>query len=324
MKKIAIVGLGNIAGRHLRNIKALYPEMQTIAVSSSGRSIDGLIENADKVIDMASLLEERPDYAIICSPATFHARHASHLATLGIPLLIEKPIAADVAMAEQLQELARKSLPLVAVGYCLRFMPSAAVIKQLLEENAIGEIFNVMASVGQYLPDWRKGKDYRSSVSVSKALGGGVLLELSHELDYLQWLLGSLTYKYAELRNTSELALEVEEIADLVLATDKGAICYLHMDFLQKQPQRQCVLIGSQGRIEWNLLENSVYVYRNGKAECLYAEPQWDKNEMYLSMLKDFIEPEPERTSVRSSVSEAVGVVRLIDVIKNNAVWGRS
>ena len=321
-KKIAIIGLGNIAARHLKNIKTLYPDMQTIAVSSSGRKIVEPVENIDKVTTIEGLASENIDYAIVSSPATFHERHLSCLLKFKVPVFIEKPVAADIQGAEKIGEMAKWHNARISIGYCLRFMPALMYVKQCLEQQHIGNVLNVDVSVGQYLPGWRKSKDYKDSVSVSRFLGGGVLLELSHELDYLQWLFGELRYKFAILRNTSELDIEVEEIADLVLEAGKGIVCNVHLDFIQKQPQRHCSFIGSLGRIEWDLIENTIYLYKDGKKECIYAKPDWDRNEMYLDMLSDFILPAEKNNSLRPYLDESIKIVKLIETIKHQAVWG--
>ncbi|MGM7313881.1 hypothetical protein ACOI3P_29990, partial [Acinetobacter baumannii] len=53
----------------------------------------------------------------------------------------------------------------VAVGYCLRYLPSAQKVKQILQEGILGTLYNAFIEIGQYLPDWRPTKDYRETVS---------------------------------------------------------------------------------------------------------------------------------------------------------------
>ena len=144
---------------------------------------------------------------------------------------------------------------------------------------------NVSVCAGQFLPDWRSLKNFKNSVSAKKNLGGGVLLELSHEIDYIQWLLGPVKVHYAKLRSSSELNLEVEEIADAVLVSNTGTICNMHLDFLQKKVTRTCSFIGEKGKLDWDLLTNTITLYTKYETVCLFDKPNWDSNDMYICLL---------------------------------------
>jgi predicted dehydrogenase len=204
----------------------------------------------------------------------------------------------------------------------LRYLPSTILMKELLKQNIIGNVHNVFTNVGQFLPQWRKDKDFKNSVSAQKFLGGGVLLELSHELDYLQWFFGELNYNYSVLRNSLELSLEVEEIADILLTTPSGTLCQVHMDFIQKNPQRKNSFIGSKGRLDWDILNNSITLFKENHIEVIYEDPDWDKNQMYIEMLKDFISSISGMDNKCISLSEASKTVKLIEVIKKSSQWG--
>src|SRR5690606_29956228 len=102
----------------------------------------------------------------------------------------EKPLSDSLESFARAGEVLLENSAKIEVAYNLRFMPSAIRLKELLTEQIVGRIHSVSIEVGQYLPDWRPATDYRKNVSACKKLGGGVLLELSHELDYLTWLFG--------------------------------------------------------------------------------------------------------------------------------------
>jgi len=210
----------------------------------------------------------------------------------------------------------------VGIGYCLRHLPAIKVLKSILEQELVGTIYNISAHVGQFLPEWRIDKDYRSSVSASKKLGGGVLLELSHELDYLQWLVGELYFEFAILRNTLELNLEVEEIADILLRIKEGTICTIHLDFIQKKSRRYCSFIGEKGRIHWDIIGNKVSLFLSGRESIIFNDPLWNTNNMYITMLRDFIGRVEKKDNDNAFLLDAIKTVQLIDEIKLKAVWG--
>jgi predicted dehydrogenase len=320
----AVIGLGSIAGRHRKNVRAVFPGAKIVAMSSSGRAVHGTIEDADVIAsnldDVAAL---KPKWAVVASPASAHAEHAIHLLEEGVAVLIEKPMVVNEHDSALLQAAIDRGAPPVAVAHCLRYMPAASVVKAALEEGCIGTIYNVYASVGQYLPSWRPGIHFRNSVSAQPTLGGGVLLELSHEFDYLQWILGELDVEFCLLRNSRELDLEVEEIADVTLTAIKsGVVCQVHLDFLQIPPQRTCQFIGSHGRLDWNLIDNSVTVRKPDSEAVLFADGGWDKNNMYINMLKDFDNLVCGKPNRCVPAAEAGCTVRTIVAAKRKAVWG--
>ncbi|EGR1560558.1 gfo/Idh/MocA family oxidoreductase [Vibrio alginolyticus] len=316
MKCVAVIGLGNIATRHRKNLKQLFPNSKLVAMSASGRIPQEAVSDCDVVVgEVNELITHEVELAVVASPAPFHAKHALPLIEANIPVLIEKPLSVSVADSELVQQAADKQGTPVAMGYCLRYLSSAIAFKKLLGQQAVGHIYNVNVEVGQYLPDWRPNKDYRSSVSANAELGGGALLELSHELDYVQWLFGSLDVQHAILRSGNELSLDVEDCADIV-AVCQSAVVNIHLDFLQRKPFRKCRVIGSLGTLEWDLIRNEITLASAKGDEVLYSEPDWDKNQMYLNMLTDFISKIGGREHSCIDVAEAKQSVELIQQIR--------
>lgn len=325
MTYIGVIGLGNIAKRHRANLKFLYPDATIVAMSASGREPESFVENADMLVsDMGELLALEPEQVIIASPASLHARHAESLIENGIPVLIEKPLESDFERATKLCRLLENTNSTAIVGYCLRYLPSSKIVKDQLLGGLIGKVLNVSINTGQFLPDWRPSVDYKSTVSAQKRLGGGVLLELSHELDYLSFILNEeLAFCAGILRNSAELNLEVEEIADLLLMSESGVVCQLHMDFHQKRPRRSCTIVGSEGVIEWDLIANSVMLSERERERVIYSDPDWDKNRMYVDMLKEFKNAVlGKKATLAADVPGAANIVKLVEEIKLSAIAG--
>ncbi len=320
MNKVAVIGLGNIATRHRRNLKLLFPNAELTAMSASGRVLSESISDCDVIAaSVDELIQANIELVIVASPAPFHAKHAIPLIEAGIPTLIEKPVTTTVKDAQAIQQAIAQYHTPVSVGYCLRYLPSALKLKALLEENKIGVLYNAHIEIGQYLPDWRPSKDYRDCVSANKNLGGGALFELSHELDYAQWLLGPLKLQHAVLRSSEELELDVEDIADITVSTDTGAIATIHMDFLQRKAHRKCSFVGSKGRIDWDLIQNQLTLITATETSVLYSEPEWDKNQMYIAMIEDFVQMIGQNRHTCTEIAEATNTVRFIDEIKQKA-----
>jgi predicted dehydrogenase len=255
----------------------------------------------------------------VASPAPFHALHSIPLIEAGIPTLIEKPVTTTVDDAKNIERAIELHQTPVSIGYCLRYLPSAQKLKVLLDSGRIGTLYNAHFEIGQYLPDWRPNQNYRDSVSAQKKLGGGALFELSHELDYAQWLLGPLDVKHSILRSSEELALDVEDMADIIAVTETGAVATIHMDFLQRKAHRQCSFVGSEGRIDWDLILNQLTLTTTTEKTVLYSAPKWDKNQMYLAMLEDFLQMIDKKKHTCIQFTDATRTVFLIDKIKQLA-----
>lgn len=320
MERVAVVGLGSIATRHRRNLKQLFPAAKLYAMSASGRIPQESVSDSDNLItSINELIECNVQLVIVASPSTFHVSHAIPLIEARIPVLIEKPVTDKFEDAKALGEVAALYQTPVAVGYCLRYLPSAQKMKKLLASGKLGDLYHTHVEVGQYLPDWRPSKNYRECVSAREDLGGGALLELSHEFDYTQWLLGGLTLEHAILRQTEELGLEVEDSADMLFRTLQSAVVYMHLDFLQRKARRQCRFVGSKGALEWDLIRNEIRFISPQGVQVLYSEPNWDKNQMYTAMVSDFIALIHKQPNQCVSLEEAAQSIAIIEQIKKRS-----
>jgi len=316
VNNVGIIGLGNISDRHRKNVKILYPHAKIYSVSASGRNINvSKITGCDELVDsIGDLVKIKPDFTIVASPSSFHFEHVVHLIREDLSVLIEKPVVTVGNEVEQLLHLSVNSSAHVAVAYCLRFLSSAQFVRQIISGNSLGRLYNVFIEVGQFLPDWRPSKDYRQTVSANAHLGGGALLELSHELDYARWIFGEMKLQYADLRSSDELNLNVEDIADLVFSQRDGTLIQIHLDFLQKAAKRSCTVLAENGRLEWDLIGNSVYLYNKNGAQTLFDGNDWDRNQMYLNMLQSFVMKD---FRYLASVEEAGQIVKMVDGAKS-------
>lgn len=319
MKNVAVIGLGNIAKRHRANLRFIFPDATIYAMSASGRSPDTEISHADKIArSVQELLDAQVELVVVASPAPFHAENAITFIENGIATLIEKPVTTTVDDANKILTAQEKYKAQVGVGYCLRFLPSASVMKESIDSGLIGRPYFCNIEIGQFLPDWRPNSNYLKSVSAQPELGGGALLELSHELDYAAWLLGELKLEHAVLTCSDELGLKVEDTADIMCSTSKNVLAHIHLDFLQKKANRKCRVVGTEGALEWDLIKNQVLLITNDNDETpLYFEPEWDKNKMYIHMMMDFLEGAGHVQSRSASLAESIKTVSLIQKIKS-------
>ena len=319
MRRALVVGSGSIAKRHIRNLRFLYPALEVVCVSSSGREITTAEVGSNSVrASIDQVLEAPLDFAIVASPATFHLKHVVQLAAENVPILVEKPLCQDLTELEELK-LNRLTCKL-GVAYNLRHLPAAQKVKAIIESGSLGSISHVQVECGQYLPDWRPGTDYRKSVSAQKRLGGGALLELSHELDYILWLFGKVSSVVAKVKNTGTLDIDVEDSVSALLKCKAGYLIQLQLDFLQRQPRRMLRVVCESGTLEWNLALNSITFDRGqGDKRVLFSDRSYDKNEMYIEQIRCFVAFIKNEADFGSTIGSAAAVMELVSAIKRSS-----
>lgn len=256
--RVAVLGRGSAALRATQGLQNLIPDLEVVSVASLRP--DGF--EGVHVPSISSLESCGPiDWVFDCSPSSERLRNAEQLAPQEIPTLFEKPLARCLEDGRAILRLYEANQTLIRVGYSLRKLQAYLFLKKLLEEGAVGEILAVEICCGQYLPDWRPGRDYRSTASAQKKLGGGVLLELSHEINYAIGLFGPASSVRGSLKNSGELDIDVEDWAEGKLEMgniENPTAVKLNLDFLRKKKERWCRVSGGKGEIFWDLVQNSV------------------------------------------------------------------
>ena len=322
INNIGIVGLGSIGCRHLRLARELRSDLNIVAVRSrKGKKIE-----EEKLVDsVVYSLEDAIgcgiEAAIIATPAVYHVQQAIELMEKGIHVLIEKPLSHSLDNVNKLLRIAKISKLVGLVGYCLRYDPGALKFNKMLNNQKIGQILNAQVECGSYLPDWRKGMDYRNSVSAKAELGGGVLSELSHELDYIRWFFGDMKSVYANIQNSGTLDINVEDSTDMIFESELGFSVSVHLDFNSRNTRRKCIARCANGDLIWDAVANKViWLPANGSAKLeTYTN---DRDYIYKEQLKHFFDCIENKKLPLVSIHDGVAVLHMIDSIKKSLKIG--
>jgi predicted dehydrogenase len=319
--RILIIGSGSIGRRHLRLARKLFPSA-LIAILKHNISSNNANEANHVFYNLDDSLAFSPQIAVIAGPATFHLSDAIRLAKAGIHLLIEKPLSVNKKGVQDLLDICKKMNVVLLVGYNLRFLDSLRKFKSLLDKKIIGNLWSVRCEVGQYLPYWRPESDYKKSVSASQNLGGGVLLELSHEIDYLCWIFGKVNWVQAILSHQSNLEVDVEDTAHLIIGfvsnnSNKQLIASLNLDFIRHDSVRNCVVIGEFGTLRWDGISETIDLWLADKKvwHVLYSK-KTIPDESYISEWKNFICSIKNHDKPYVSGEEGLEVLRIIDAAR--------
>jgi predicted dehydrogenase len=324
LSRILIVGLGSIGKRHLKIARELYPEIE-IAVF---RHKTGKIcpKGANFVFSNISDAKKfNPDIVVISNPASKHIEVAKVFAQVGAHLFIEKPLSISSEGVLDLLKMCNEKNVKLITGYNLRFSKSLRKFKSLVDQGYIGDIWTIRCEVGHYLPYWRKTDDYTKSVTAKRDLGGGVLLELSHEIDYINWIFGKILWVQGHLSNQSNLKMDVEDSANLIFGLSgkkSGRIitAALNMDCIRRDRTRVCIVIGESGSLKWDGVRNCVESWSNDSKEWeeVYCDIS-SIDETYYSEWADFISAIDNNRDPLVNGEEALKVLNIIEASKKSS-----
>ncbi len=328
LERLLIVGLGSIGTRHARLVRELVPDVQIIVLRH--RSCQDMQDTGINhcVTSMEEALKFHPQAAVIANPASHHLDVALPLAQAGVHLLIEKPISSTTQGVSELIEVCRARGITLMVGCNLRFLSSLQRFRELLEEKRVGRVLSVRAEIGQFLPSWRPDSDYRQTVSAKAALGGGVLLELSHEIDYLRWLFGEVEWVSAIQRKQSALEIDVEDTAHLVMgfAHETGAvpvIAALNMDFIRHDTTRTCTAIGETGSLRWDAVAGTIEFFEpGGNAWQTLFTHQHQRDDSYLAEWRHFLTCIIDGGPPLISGHDGLAVLLIIEAARHSSTTG--
>ncbi len=274
MKKKAIIfGSGSISSRHVRLLRKL--KISKILIFS--KRSNNKLNFTSKISDLVNF---KPDYILVCSE-TF--KHYQHLKIIDKKfrkkhVLVEKPLF-DKPIKINLKNNS------YFVGYNLRFHPVIKFLKKKIKKN---DIFSVSVICNSFLPNWRKNIDYFKSYSSSKTRGGGVLLDLSHEIDYLQWLIGDIDkIEYKKIKKISNLKISSEDNAQ-VIGKIKHINFKLNLTYFSRYQERRIIIDGKNETIVGDLINYNVSIFSNNSFKKINFKKSKDKTyiDQHLAILK--------------------------------------
>ena len=323
IKHIGIVGLGSIGSKHLKLLRKNYPKIE-ITVVRSGKGVKYSEEKlATRIINsIDKLIELNPKAVIISSPASKHVDQALKLANEGIHILIEKPLSISTDGVKKLIKVIEQNKLIAQVGYMFRFDPCATIMKQYIDKNILGKILHVRIDCGSYLPEWRPNQDYKKSVSSSRHLGGGVLLELSHEFDYLTWFFGEISSVYAYLDNSKTLDVNVEDSAELIMISNSGFPISVHLDFNRRNKSRKCTIYGKLGELTWDAISKNISINKVGE-KSIKKNFSFEMNDLYIAQIHHFFDCINNNELPVVTIKDGLNTIKLVEAAKKSNKTGK-
>jgi len=322
--KFLVVGCGSIGQRHLQNLRNLSAG-EIIVYRVKKRELSEIEEKycVRTYTDLDEALDQNPAAVLVTNPTSLHMPIALAAAKRGCHLFIEKPISHSLDGVDELVNIAGEKNLVILVGYNLRFHQSVRLIKDLLDKNRIGNVVSARVQAGQYLPDWHPYEDYREGHSASRSLGGGVILDLSHELDYIRWFLGEVKEVFSFSDKLSHLDIDTEDVAEILLRFHSGAIAEVHLDYVQRSSSRSCQIIGEEGTILLDSNEKNVKLFSIKDKKWQVFPENLDYNQMYVEEMKHFINCIEGKEEPIIDVTEGKKVLEIALAAKESSKTGK-
>ena len=250
-KKVLIIGYGSIGEKHAKILSKLK-SISKILIFTKRKSIKFKSTN-----NLKKIIGFNPDYIFVCSETINHFNHVKFIDKnfKNKVVLIEKPLFhKDIKINFKNNKY--------FIGYNLRFHPVLKFIKNKIKKK---KIFSIRINCSSYLPDWRPKKDYKQVYSSIKKKGGGILLDLSHEIDYLQWLFGKITkIEKAKATKISNLKVNVEDSA-FIVGKIKNIHFNINLNFFSRFKERTIILDAGNFSIKGDLIQNKVEIINDNK-----------------------------------------------------------
>ena len=298
-KKILIIGYGSIGKRHAYILSKKNKFIKNIYILTKQNC-----KPFNRVSDFKKINLINPDYIVISSPTSRHYKELSLLEKKFSKklILVEKPL---FSKNEKLNIKKNK----VFVGYNMRFNPLIQFIKNKIKNK---KIWSINIFCGSYLPNWRKGRDYRFTSSAKKKLGGGVLLDLSHELDYIQWLLGNIRLENVVSKKLSDLKIDTDDFLSISGLTNKNTRIQIDLNYFTRKTTRRIIIDGKNISIDADLIQNKIFINEGGKKN-IFSKKNFHRNYTYQNMHQSLLK---KNFNICCTYKEGKKLMSLIDKIR--------
>jgi len=297
-----IIGCGSIGERHLYNLKKIG--INNLSVFDKNKLQAEKISKKYKIKkfnDIHSSLDSKPTFSIISTFPSSHIELANLCIDANSHLFIEKPISSDMNGVERLLRRSRLKKLKVAIGYNMRFERGLQTVKKKLADYEIGLPLTLSIQWGHNIKFWRPGKNYKDHYVLKK--GGGIVLDDSHEYDYVRWLLDDdVKSVYAQTKKINSIKTKTDSLSAFILKFKKGTIASFMIDYVRPQYERKCQIIGEKGDLKWQLIPQpsswkdynsmaSTYIETRfiHKRKNTHHQFNFKMNTMYSEEIHDFV-----------------------------------
>lgn len=298
--RCAVIGAGNMGRNHIRTYSEI-PEADLVAISDSNEELGKKVSEELKTCYYKNYKEmlktEKPDVVSICVPTTYHYAVAKDCIKNKVNILLEKPIASNVAEAKKLLKLADKAGIKLMIGHIERHNPVVKKVKELIDSGELGKIVALMARrVGGFPPQIKD-----ANIAVDLAI---------HDIDIANYLFDDIPVK-AFINKQKNHIKKREDSVELFLKY-KNASAYIQSNWVTPVKIRKLNITGTEGYLEMDYITQKIEFYKSN----------YEKFKEVTNDFSDFILKfsEPDRIDISVAKKEPLKeeILFLIKAIKNN------
>ncbi len=299
-KKVLIIGYGSIGKRHTKILSKIVGN-KNIFILTSKKIKNYIFSN-----NFNEALKFNPDYIVICTPSSDHIKKL---------ILIEKKLSKKIVLVEKplfsKNEIFKSINNKIFVGYNMRFNPVIQAIKKLSKGK---KFLTADFYCSFYLPFWRKEINYKTSASAKKKFGGGVLLDLSHEIDYIKWIFGDIKINKSISKKLSSLKINTDDYFSLSGSTKKIKRMSINLNYFSRKKIRKMIINGNKEFIEADLVKNEI-IYISNKGQKKLRFTKYDRDISYKKQHLAILQNNADAKFL-CTFSEGKNLVKLLDKMR--------
>lgn len=293
--KCLVIGYGSIGSRHAGILKDIGCQVSVVSHRN--------IEFPEVYHELNEALEqENPEYIVIANQTNQH--HETLLEILNHnfngTILVEKPL------FHPLKEISVKGKAKIYVAYNLRFHPVIQKLREILNDH---QALSAQIYVGQYLPNWRPKTDYSLNYSAHRELGGGVLRDLSHELDYANWLFGEWQRLVATGGHYSHLQINSEDVFQVMMTTKNCPVVSIQLNYLDHVGRREILINSDQKTLKGDLFNHTLQI--NDKIITFPIDKDFTYRSQHLAILE-------QNEEYLTRLEEGISVLKMIQAAEKS------
>lgn len=322
-RDVLIVGTGSAGKRHAGNLRELGcrvscfdPRQDRLdEAAAAGAVAAGFTDFERAVSDRAW------SGVVVASPPSFHVEQILRIAEVqACPILSEKPLSVDAASAARLAEFSDR----VLLGYTYRWWPPLRDYRAQLRDGRIGELRNMRFVMSAHLADWHPWEPYQEFFMAKRALGGGALLDESHFVDLMLWMLGFPRSVFAWVDKISNLDIDADDNVEILVRYEGGPRVNLHLDLIGRPHERSISAVGEKGTLVYSYEDNAI-LYADT------AEKNWDaqrydceRNDMFVGVARDHLAMiDGELEAKACTVEDGIAALKVVDACRESSASGR-
>jgi len=284
---LLVVGVGSIGKRHIDNFKHFTQNIDIADISK--KRLEECVERFSFIkktyVDYNNaLMNNYYDAVIICTPPHLHLDIAKIAAKKKIHMFIEKPLGMNTKGWKEVANNCKRNKLINYVAFCYRHINYIQIAKNLIKKNCIGKIISGNIRWGSYLPDWHPWEKYYNFYMAKKDQGGGALMDESHGLDLLRYLVGEPKEVFAVVDTISGLKITSDDNAVLTLRMKNNSLFQINFDLHSRYPRISVEIMGTKGNMIIDRMTNQIHIF-NVKAKK-WKKMKFTKKD-YFKMYRD-------------------------------------